>query len=63
MFNFDLPFFRPLWVRIATVGFSVGWGLVELSMGSAGFAVLFLAAGIYSAYRLFITFDPPEDGA
>ncbi|MDV7143361.1 DUF3329 domain-containing protein [Tropicimonas sp. TH_r6] len=61
MFNFDVPFFKPLWIRIATVAFAIGWGLVELAWGEIAFAMMFLAAGIYAAYRLFITFDPGED--
>ncbi len=61
MFNFDVPFFKPLWIRILTVGFSIGWGLVELASGEIAFAMMFLAAGAYAAYRLFITFDPGED--
>lgn len=61
MFDFDLPFFRPLWIRILTVGICLGWGLVELVSGEIAFAILFLAAGGYAGYRLFVTFNPPED--
>ncbi len=63
MFNFDVPFFRPLWIRIATVGLCIGWGLFELVAGALAFAVLFLGLGGYAAYRLFVTFDPPEGDA
>ncbi|SFC21007.1 hypothetical protein [Tropicimonas isoalkanivorans] len=58
MFDFDIPFFRPLWVRLAVTAIAIGWGLFELASGSVGFAIIFLSAGIYAAYRLFVTFDP-----
>lgn len=61
MFNFDIAFFRPLWIRIATIAVAVGWGLFELLSGEIAFAIMFLAAGGYAAYRLFVTFDPPSD--
>lgn len=66
MFNFDIPFYRPLWIRLAIVITCFGWGVVELISGSPGFAVLSLGLGGYTAYRFFVTFsydpsDPPED--
>lgn len=61
MFNFDVDFFRPLWIRIVTVVVAIGWGLVELANNEIAFAMMFLGAGIYAAYRLFVTFDPPDD--
>ncbi len=60
MFNFDIPFFRPLWVRLIVVAVCIGWGLFELMSNSVGFAIIFLSAGFYAGYRLFITFDPDK---
>jgi hypothetical protein len=54
MLNPDHPFFRPLWVRIATVAVALGWALVELSRGALFWAGLFGAAGLYAAYQLFV---------
>ena len=60
MFNFHTPFFRPLWVRLLVVAICIGWGIFELLGNSIGFAMIFLAAGIYAAYGMFIAFDPDQ---
>jgi hypothetical protein len=60
MFNFDVDFFRPLWIRVLTVAVAILWGLVELASGELAFAIMFLAAGGYAGFRLFVTFDPPD---
>ncbi|SLN62431.1 hypothetical protein AQS8620_02826 [Aquimixticola soesokkakensis] len=61
MFNFDLPFYRPLWLRLGIVILSLGWAIVELTTGSPGFAILFGAVGFFAAYRFFVTFDPDKE--
>lgn len=48
------PFFRPVWVRVAVVGLSLGWAVVELVFGSPGWAMLFAAAGLYALW-VFVT--------
>jgi len=49
------PFFRPLWVRLATVLAPVGWGLVELLwMRSTTWSLVFFAAGFFAAWKLFL---------
>lgn len=48
------PFFRPLWVRVAVVGLSLGWGVIELVFGSPGWAMLFAGAGLYALW-VFVT--------
>lgn len=56
MFDFTHPAYRPLWVRIAVVAVATGWGVFELATGNPGWAVLFLSAGGYAAYKLLATF-------
>lgn len=48
------PFFRRLWVRWITVLVPLGWGLFELVSGNPGWAILFLAAGAWAAWELFL---------
>ena len=60
MFNLDDPRFRPLWLRLTLCAVAIGWGLVELASGSPGFALLFLALGLYAAWRFFVTFHPED---
>ena len=61
MFDLDHPFFRPLWIRALVVAVCLGWALFEFATGSPFWGVLFGAAGLYAAYRFFVTFDPRDD--
>ncbi len=47
------PFFKPLWVRLLCVAAPLAWAAVELANGSAFWAILFGAAGLYLGYALF----------
>lgn len=51
------PFFKPLWRRILTVLAPAAWGLVELSNGASGWAILFFGASAYAAYELLFMFE------
>ncbi|ATN32642.1 hypothetical protein NBH20_09320 [Rhizobium sp. S153] len=51
------PFFKPLWRRILTVVAPAAWGLVELSNGASGWAILFFGASAYAAYELLFMFE------
>lgn len=49
------PFFRHAWVRWLSVLVPVGWGLVELLWRQEPlWGLLFLAAGVYAAWMLFV---------
>jgi hypothetical protein len=51
----DDPFFAKAWVRWATVLLPTGWGLVELIwVGAPVWGLIFLAAGAYAAWALFL---------
>jgi hypothetical protein len=60
LFDFDHPFFRPLWLRVVVVGFCLAWTGFELVSGSPGWGMLFGAIGVYAGYRLFVTFAPRD---
>lgn len=57
-FDFSHPIYRPLWVRLAVVGGSLGWAAVEAVNGNPGWALLFGGAGLAALWGLFITYDP-----
>ena len=57
-FDFSHPIYRPLWVRLAVVGGSLGWAAVEAWRGSPGWALIFGAAGAVALWGLFLTYDP-----
>jgi len=54
----DHPFFRPLWVRIATVAVALGWGLFEFSLGEPFWGIVFLGLGFYAGWTFFVAVDP-----
>lgn len=60
MFDFDNPWFRPLWRRVVVCALALGWGVFELLTASPGWAMLFLAMGAYATYRLFVVFEPKD---
>ena len=60
LFDFNHPFFRPLWLRIAIVALCLLWAMVEASTGEMMWAMLFTAIGLYAAYGFFVTFKPRE---
>lgn len=61
-FDFDHPFFRPLWRRIAVVGICATWGAFEIWMGATGWGVLFLGLAALCFWGLFIRFNPRTQG-
>lgn len=60
LFDLDHPFFRPLWIRVATVAFCTGWGALEAWWGNPIWASLFWALAAYCAWGFFIDFNPRE---
>lgn len=61
MFDLDDAFYRPLWVRLLLVALALGWGLFEFVSGAPFFGVIFVAIGLYAAWRFFVTFNPPGE--
>jgi len=63
LIDVQVPFFIPLWRRIAVVVLCLGWAIVEVTGGNTGWAIVFAAMGLFCAYEFFVAFDPkgPED--
>lgn len=59
-FDFNDPFFKPLWIRVAVVGLALGWALFEFLSGAPFWGILFAAMGLWAGYGLFIAFSPRE---
>ncbi|MFT4674701.1 MAG: hypothetical protein ACI9LY_004061 [Arenicella sp.] len=58
----DLEFFRPVWRRYAVTTVCLLWALFEwLIAGSPFWGMLTGAMAIYCYYRLFYTFELPEE--
>ncbi len=60
LFDLQVPFFKPLWIRIAVTAFCFGWTVFELVSGSPFWAILFGAMGVYCAHQFFVAFDPKD---
>jgi hypothetical protein len=61
MFNFNIPFFRPLWIRIVTVLVCFAWAGVELANGATVWAMLFVGLGGFVGYQMFFNWSDPDD--
>lgn len=53
-FDFEHPFFDPLWIRIAVFGVCVLWGLFEFVLGAPFWAILFWGLGAWCGHSFFI---------
>ncbi|TDH34946.1 DUF3329 domain-containing protein [Pseudohoeflea suaedae] len=58
LFDFNHPFFKPLWIRLLVTGSCFVWGSVEFITGAPLWGILFCGLGALAAYGLFVTFDP-----
>lgn len=54
------PFFAQPWRRWATGVLPLLWGAVEFYLGSPGWGVVFMAAGIFALWVLI--FNRPDNG-
>lgn len=60
LFDFNDPFFKPLWLRVAIVLVCGGWGAFEFASGATFWGALFVAVAAVAFHGLFIAFDPRE---
>lgn len=53
LFDFDTPFFYPVWRRYAVLAVLFLWGLFELYAGATTWAVIFIGLGVISAWKMY----------
>jgi len=51
LFDLDIPFFLPVWRRVAAVALAVGWGLFELSTGHVFWGMIFIGMGCIAGWK------------
>lgn len=61
MFKLNDSFYRPLWIRVVLVVLLALWTFFEVVTGAIGWAMIWGALCVYSAYSFFINFNPEED--
>jgi hypothetical protein len=60
LLDFNDPFYKPLWLRIAIVAVVAGWGIFEFLTGSPFWGTIFIGAAAFAFHGLFIAFNPRE---
>lgn len=56
----QVPFFEPMWRRVASVVVLVAWTGVELANGAVFWAMIFGAAAAYLGHQFFIAWTGPQ---
>lgn len=51
LFDVEIPFFLPLWRRVAVVTVAVCWGLLEISTGAIFWGMIFVGMGSIAGWR------------
>jgi hypothetical protein len=60
MFDFNDPFYKPLWLRILIVAVCTGFSLLEFNAGSSFLGMLFASLTVVTLWGLFINFNPRD---
>lgn len=50
----DHPIFAKMWVRVATTALPLVWAAIEFWFNSPGWGLMFLAAGLWALWELFL---------
>ncbi|MCH2094940.1 MAG: hypothetical protein MK160_07450 [Rhodobacteraceae bacterium] len=58
MFSLRHPIMRPLWRRLALTALSIGWSVMELTLGNFLWAAVFGVIAFYCVIEFFVRFDP-----
>jgi hypothetical protein len=60
--DLQVPFFLPVWRRVAVIVLCALWGIVEISNGAIFWAVLFWGAGGLALWQFFFDGWPDDHG-
>ena len=52
LLDFDIPFFLPVWRRVAVVVVPILWALFEFSTGATTWGLIFMGLGGIAAWKL-----------
>ncbi|MEM8554482.1 MAG: hypothetical protein AAGF71_06590 [Pseudomonadota bacterium] len=58
--NVRVPFFRPLWRRVAVTAACFAWAVVETVWGHWAWAILMGAIGGYLTWEFFVAFKEED---
>lgn len=60
VFDTNHPYFRPLWRRVAIVGFCGAWTFVEWRYGEQIWMIMILTLTVWLAWAFFLAFEPRD---
>lgn len=60
LFDFNDPFFKPFWLRLAVVVVAGAWGAFEFLNGETLWGTVFVGIACIAFWGLFVTFEPRE---
>lgn len=58
LFDFNDPFYRPLWLRVLLVAITFGWGVFEFVSGYPFWGTIFCGVAALAFYGFFVSFNP-----
>lgn len=61
LFDLQIPFFVPVWRRIAVIAVCFGWGALEYFNNEPFWGALFCGLGVLSVWQLFFAGWPSSD--
>lgn len=59
LFDLQIPFFIPVWRRVALVIFCLGWAVIEFATGAPFWGIIFGGLGVFAAWQFFFS-DWPD---
>ncbi|ESW90589.1 DUF3329 domain-containing protein [Mesorhizobium sp. M1060] len=61
MKDYEHPFFRPLWRRVAVVAVCVIWAGIEFASGTPFWGIIALGFAAYAVWQFFYLYKPVEE--
>ena len=61
--DYEHPFFRPLWRRVAVTCVCAGWAVFEFAANSPFWGMIALGFTAYAVWQFFYLYKAPENPA
>jgi hypothetical protein len=61
--DYEHPFFRPLWRRIAVVAVCIAWAIFEFATGASFWGMIALGFAAYGIWQFFFIYKPVDPAA
>ena len=61
MKDYEHPFFRPLWRRVAVVAVCVVWAILEFATGEPFWGTIAFGFAAYGIWQFFLIYKPASE--